>query len=97
MPTDQNQNAAELLPCPFCGGEAERETFTGANGVSYWVECRDCGVRIDIELTAAEADVAWNTRSDSPKLAALRTRNEELMKIMCPTCHYFLKVNDAME
>lgn len=51
----------KLLPCPFCGGPAQRLRFTGAT-VSQ-VECSECrigqvGMRSDDEAIAA-----WNRRA----------------------------------
>ena len=52
--------AQELLPCPFCGGEA----FIDAEKFSYTqpgvVKCRDCGCAYS--TWATDAGDAWNTR-----------------------------------
>ena len=51
----------ELLPCPFCGGEASVERI-GGNGY-YFVACTNLNC-CDSALaeTEAEAISAWNTR-----------------------------------
>lgn len=54
----------ELLPCPFCGGEADIDV-QGAYIVAF---CRDCGVcpRTDA-IMRAEAVEAWNRRAHDPR------------------------------
>ena len=48
----------KLLPCPFCGGEAELDEYCG----KYVVFCKNasCSWR----KTKAEAIEAWNTRHE---------------------------------
>lgn len=53
---------SELLPCPFCGGEAKPYDY----GVKHIIECDDCkeyghGAYV-VARTEAEAIAAWNTR-----------------------------------
>ncbi|MDM8270561.1 Lar family restriction alleviation protein [Thermophilibacter provencensis] len=55
--------ADELRPCPFCGGEAEFETY---GGTACAVTCRKCRcgtptVRLDDGERAVEA---WNRRAE---------------------------------
>jgi hypothetical protein len=68
MPTPETPT---LLPCPFCGGEAEMN-----QAWSYWdVMCHSdlCGVRpvSDGYDTQSEAAAAWNARHVDPATLAL--------------------------
>lgn len=65
----------KLLPCPFCGGEAQvqhqsRELYGDAVDW-YGAYCKKqfCGY-VSGQSTEAEAVAAWNTRSDDYKQAA---------------------------
>lgn len=62
---------AELLPCPFCGGEAY---IDGTEDAHFFVGCRDCfcnvGESYDRDAmpehmfyTVEDAAKAWNTRA----------------------------------
>lgn len=57
---------SELLPCPFCGGEAYSEPFTIGDGwyVSddYQVICGVCGTFSKVYQNEKEAIKAWNSR-----------------------------------
>lgn len=54
-----------LLPCPFCGGEAELlHTQTYSAHTLFWVECMECDCKTsDFEdvLGKEKAVAAWNT------------------------------------
>ena len=50
----------ELLPCPFCGGEAE--LFDYPEMKAYCVACLECGVETLIYSSKEKAIKAWNTR-----------------------------------
>ncbi len=69
---------SELLPCPFCGGEAELHDGvviipvideSGAyidadvEDTPAWVECAACGAATDGVDSADEAIAAWNRRA----------------------------------
>ena len=56
---------SELLPCPFCGGEAEIKHVTQLwePRNSYWAQCYNCLMSGKHFTTEAEAIETWNTRS----------------------------------
>ena len=54
----------ELLPCPFCGCEADIcLTNKYWEEPEYTVQCDSCFTTVDSYDTEAEAIAAWNTRS----------------------------------
>ena len=58
-----DNRTTELLPCPFCGGEAE--TFNPFNADGTWcVLCSECAAATGFEQTEAEAIAAWNSRAE---------------------------------
>lgn len=63
--------ATALLPCQFCGGDAEYWNDVGPGDESFWewYQCKSCGAR---RSTVA----AWNTRA--PSHAALLAENKRL-------------------
>lgn len=50
----------ELLPCPFCGGNARLTTWTPT---AASISCIMCGAHFNT-YTEAEAIEAWNTRAE---------------------------------
>ena len=79
---------SELLPCPFCGGEAEivggPENWTptfydpDGGGDPIAVVCKTCACGLHFFDGYAEAIAAWNRRADA-RQHALKTR-------VCPMC-----------
>lgn len=53
----------ELLPCPFCGGEAEYERQGGWRQ-SEIVVCTDCGCRLEYN-GSPELESNWNMREQN--------------------------------
>jgi Lar family restriction alleviation protein len=55
----------KLLPCPFCGGEAEIDfDFSGYNeSTRYYGVCNSCYAKSHKKLTKEEAIKAWNKRA----------------------------------
>lgn len=58
----------ELLPCPFCGGDA---ALRGHQAPEFWVFCDAIGCKASTEAFGSKqrAISAWNTRAD-PAIAA---------------------------
>lgn len=56
---------SELLPCPFCGGEARTSGEAFENTILSLVYCTSCGAAGGYRHTEAEAAEAWNTRYHS--------------------------------
>lgn len=54
-------NTPDLLPCPFCGGEAKLETHAVAE--QSWITCPTCQFDGFMPIVGKEGAVrAWNTR-----------------------------------
>lgn len=67
-------NETELLPCPFCGGQAILKCITDVSAPAaddWWVSCIGCRVerpstrKSEIVHSRDEAIAAWNRRSGS--------------------------------
>jgi Lar family restriction alleviation protein len=71
----------DLLPCPFCGGNA-RAAAVHAGGIEWaQVECRaerGCGAVGPTPATEAEAIAAWNTRPQQQQLTESAERIRKL-------------------
>ena len=52
----------ELLPCPFCGGEAEVLDYPEVK--AYCVACLECGVETLIYSSKEKVIKNWNTRTN---------------------------------
>lgn len=64
---DPMQQARELRPCPFCGGEAERIDFgpgAGENEGGSCIACKRCQASGPVEFGFKENFIAnWNRRA----------------------------------
>jgi Lar family restriction alleviation protein len=54
-----------LLPCPFCGGEAEITRY-GTQKVSTVYDCTNCGCSLETGETT-DFGKQWNTRKNLSK------------------------------
>lgn len=76
-------NGIKLLPCPFCGGEAELCVHE-ATGVS-WIRCTECDASSG--QTASNAAVmAWNTREERTQDAKCIEAWSVAVSTMAKTC-----------
>lgn len=76
-----------LLPCPFCGGEAEFETY---GGTACAVTCRKCRcgtstVRLDDGERAVEA---WNRRERRTCRPVVADDGAGAWGVYCSECGY---------
>ena len=54
-----------LKPCPFCGGEAEQDSYSSCDACGKEfnsIVCQDCGNRTNCCSPLDEAIEAWNKR-----------------------------------
>ncbi|MGE8143027.1 Lar family restriction alleviation protein [Novosphingobium sp. NPDC080210] len=77
--TNEAIEAAALLPCPFCGGDATPDYSNIEGEAAYHFHCQngDCPAWPNVQgYTEAEAIAAWNTRAAAPALMAEGARLE---------------------
>ena len=70
---------SKLLPCPFCGGEAEYYTYEQEHDLydsntlgfletyettEHYVGCKECLAMVGTFVTKKQAVKAWNTRAE---------------------------------
>jgi Lar family restriction alleviation protein len=55
----------KLLPCPFCGGQADFFNNEGLISDKFCIQCETCfsGTSVDCE-TEEDAIKSWNTRAE---------------------------------
>jgi len=75
-----------LLPCPFCGGEAEMQPWHGGGPDKQLVGCADlngeCEARPAVTgESPAEAIACWNTRAPNDALAIIREQQAEIARL----------------
>jgi capsule polysaccharide export protein KpsE/RkpR len=65
----------ELLPCPYCGGEAQR--FDG-RGRSHDIACSNCAAQSALSTRATEL---WNTRAAMPDSGRIEKLEERIAAV----------------
>lgn len=77
----------DLLPCPFCGGEARVWKYSHPSRGEYWhAVCEEpyCCI-VGCEDTEAEAIAAWNERAER----TCRNLSGDFAVFRCSECGYF--------
>ena len=59
---NNDQHQSTLLPCPFCGGQAELLSAELRETHDAMIECSQCETTGPTSETDAEAIAAWNRR-----------------------------------
>ena len=90
---------SELLPCPFCGGEAVfHDCLRPPETFPCRVYCDNCWAEVGGYSTKAEAIAAWNTRAERTCKNAYEYRDSngvlhrDARIFKCSECGF--KVND---
>ena len=90
---------SELLPCPFCGGEAEIMHLPAVEPSAQWhIHCanRDCEVDPFLwRSTEAEAIAAWNSRAERTCRNASYRVDES--RFHCSECEFGCWVKDVAD
>lgn len=83
--------AENLLPCPFCGGEAE--LHCNSDETLYGVYCPSCGAQTAHEgfATDQEAVAAWNRRPEPVNEPIGLRDNENFIQTKFGYCFYCLE------
>lgn len=69
-----------LLPCPFCGGEAE---VVGGNPY-HWVFCKGCDAETGQSATIEGAIGKWNTRKPLERIVERLEETKGKDIVFCP-------------
>lgn len=59
--TEAGGKTYDLLPCPFCGGEAE---FRDGSSTKPYIRCKSCGCRTWGSHAYDKLAAAWNRRAE---------------------------------
>lgn len=73
-----------LLPCPFCGGTAERiDIEDGENAGGSCVVCSQCQASGNVEFEFKENFISnWNRRTEQPKWQPIETAPSMAMELV---------------
>lgn len=61
---------AELMKCPFCGGEAELNYYGSESMPFYSVSCKECGCNQETSIHKEAVINAWNNRATEAEIRA---------------------------
>src|SRR5262252_7347476 len=79
---------AELLACPFCGGDARHEDDSSEyRDASYWAACCDCGAEGGWGNSKERAAELWNRRTPAPTSEPPTPAGGSIRDKACVTCN----------
>jgi hypothetical protein len=99
LPMPNNQDTVKLLPCPFCGAEAEsyhaaerKPHADGSLNACWIVDCSECDANLEGcgYRSQEEAEREWNTRAPTPREQELEAQNKALWELVW-------KADDALQ
>lgn len=64
--TLQNSSDGELKlkPCPFCGGKAVMNEYSGREYTCYYIECPHCHISTQVKYSETMTIKTWNRRAE---------------------------------
>lgn len=88
-----NNEMPEMLPCPFCGGEADFDTYDHIqSGTVYKAGCIDCDYGIGSwrfgETAKLDTAKTWNTRANVQPAASVPQEVLQLVADALDTAFY---------
>ena len=91
-PTQKGEREEALLPCPFCGGDAEIVHIEeGENAGGSCVCCKRCNASSNVEFEFKENFISnWNRRSSSKAEGEMREALDDMK-------HALEKLNGAVD
>ena len=99
---DRMTKTPELLPCPFCRGEAKIKRVTGSINYRY-VKCSSCGARTKEWFGVDVAVKTWNTRVYPKEVQGAiekqkpKEPKKDIVHYRCPNCDAMLNTYDTCE
>ena len=85
--TDTSKEPPELLPCPFCGGDAGDTYYQ----LGWFISCKHCSASTEVTNAKARAVEAWNRRTPASQAQRVPLiEHEQALQLLaglhpCPT------------
>jgi len=88
---------ADLLKCPFCGGEAKLRSYEDFNKdfssvYKFYIQCKDCEAQSKPIANVENAVNTWNTRKPMEAVVAeleeMKCYGSGCLGVSCDKCKY---------